>query len=47
MIVPYFIFISEIHLFSAGFSSASALSVKLGVLFDLCIKQLSNSYHYD
>ncbi|OHT13633.1 Dynein heavy chain family protein [Tritrichomonas foetus] len=47
MMVPDFVFISEIMLFSGGFSTASVLSVKLGALFDLCRKQLSNARHYD
>ncbi|EAY14656.1 Dynein heavy chain family protein [Trichomonas vaginalis G3] len=47
MMVPDFIFISEILLFSGGFTTASSLAVKLVALFDLCRKQLSNSHHYD
>ncbi|EAY14826.1 Dynein heavy chain family protein [Trichomonas vaginalis G3] len=47
MMVPDFVFISEILLFSGGFASASALSVKLVALFDICRKQLSNAHHYD
>ncbi|KAK8860630.1 hypothetical protein M9Y10_012295 [Tritrichomonas musculus] len=47
MMVPDFVFISEIMLFSGGFTTASKLSVKLVALFDLCRKQLSNSHHYD
>jgi hypothetical protein len=47
MMVPNFIFISEIFLFSGGFSTPTSLSVKLIDLFDLYIKQLSNTYHYN
>ncbi|EAY20056.1 Dynein heavy chain family protein [Trichomonas vaginalis G3] len=47
MMVPDFVFISEIMLFSGGYNTASQLSVKLVALFDLCRKQLSNAYHYD
>ncbi|KAK8896419.1 hypothetical protein M9Y10_014318 [Tritrichomonas musculus] len=47
MMVPDFVFISEILLFSGGFSTASVLAVKLAALFDLCRKQLSNARHYD
>jgi hypothetical protein len=47
MMVRDFGFIAEIMLFSGGFASASALSVKLVALFDLCPKQLSHAYHYD
>ncbi|EAY21612.1 Dynein heavy chain family protein [Trichomonas vaginalis G3] len=47
MMVPDFVFISEILLFSGGFKDASVLSVKLVALFDLCRKQLSNAHHYD
>jgi hypothetical protein len=47
MMVPNFIFISEIFLFSGGFSTLTSLSVTLIVLFDLYIKQLSNTYHYN
>ena len=47
MMVPDFVFISEIMLFSGGFTTASALSVKLVALFDLCRKQLSSANHYD
>jgi len=47
MMVPDFVFISEILLFSGGFTIASVLSIKLVALFDLCRKQLSNAHHYD
>ena len=47
MMVPDFVFISEILLFSGGFKSATQLAVKLVALFDLCRKQLSNAHHYD
>ena len=45
--VPDFVFISEILLFSGGFKTATTLAVKLVALFDLCRKQLSNAHHYD
>ncbi|OHT12762.1 Dynein heavy chain family protein [Tritrichomonas foetus] len=47
MMVPDFVFISEILLFSGGFTNASSLSVKLVALFDLCRTQLSKAHHYD
>ncbi|OHT17559.1 Dynein heavy chain family protein [Tritrichomonas foetus] len=47
MMVPDFVFISEIMLFSGGFTTASVLSIKLVALFDLCRKQLSSTHHYD
>ena len=47
MMVPDFVFISEIMLFSGGYKDASTLSVKLVALFDLCKKQLSKTHHYD
>ena len=47
MMVPDFVFISEIMLFSGGFTNASSLSVKLVALFDLCRTQLSKAHHYD
>ena len=47
MMVPDFVFISEILLFSGGFKNATQLAVKLVALFDLCRKQLSNAHHYD
>lgn len=47
MMVPDFVFISEILLFSGGFKSATQLAVELVAPFDLCRKQLSKAYHYD
>ena len=47
MMVPDFVFISEIMLFSGGYTTASILSVKLVAVFELCKKQLSNANHYD
>ena len=47
MMVPDFVFISEILLFSGGFTNASSLATKLVALFDLCRTQLSKACHYD
>jgi len=47
MVNPAFAMITEVLLFSNGFSQASHLSLKLSTLFDLCSKQLSNTKHYD
>jgi hypothetical protein len=47
IIVPDFVFISEVMLFSGGSAWASGLSAKLVVIFDLCRTQLSNASHCD
>ena len=47
MMVPDFGFIAEIMLFSGGYAEATALSIKLVSIFDLCRKQLSKANHYD
>ncbi|EAY07015.1 Dynein heavy chain family protein [Trichomonas vaginalis G3] len=47
MMVPDFVFICEIMLFSGGFTAATTLAVKLVAVFKLCQTQLSNAIHYD
>lgn len=47
MIVPDFLQICEIMLFSEGFEGAKVLAKKMTVLFKLSKEQLSKQYHYD
>ena len=47
MIVPDFLQICEIMLFSEGFESAKILAKKMTVLYRLSQEQLSKQYHYD
>ena len=47
MIVPDFLQICEIMLFSEGFESAKVLAKKMTVLYQLSKEQMSKQYHYD
>ena len=47
MIVPDFLQICEIMLFSEGFEGAKNLAKKMTVLYKLSKEQLSKQYHYD
>ncbi|KAL2608324.1 hypothetical protein R1flu_026897 [Riccia fluitans] len=47
MIVPDFLQICEIMLFSEGFDTAKVLAKKMTVLYKLAREQLSKQYHYD
>ena len=47
MIVPDFLQICEIMLFSEGFEGAKVLAKKMTVLYKLSKEQLSKQYHYD
>jgi dynein heavy chain len=47
MIVPDFLQICEIMLFSEGFEFAKVLAKKMTVLYKLSKEQLSKQYHYD
>lgn len=47
MIVPDFLQICEIMLFSEGFEGAKVLAKKMTVLYRLSKEQLSKQYHYD
>jgi dynein heavy chain len=47
MIVPDFLQICEIMLFSEGFELAKGLAKKMTVLYQLSKEQLSKQYHYD
>ena len=47
MVVPDFLQICEIMLFSEGFETAKMLAKKMTVLYRLSQEQLSKQYHYD
>ena len=47
MIVPDFLQICQIMLFSEGFEGAPVLAKKMAVLYQLSKEQLSKQYHYD
>ena len=47
MIVPDFLQICEIMLFSEGFTAARSLAKKMTVLYRLAAEQLSKQFHYD
>jgi dynein heavy chain, axonemal len=47
MIVPDFLQICEIMLFSEGFEGAKVLAKKMTVLYKLSKEQLSKQFHYD